>query len=61
MDRPFTPVRTSPPARPAALPANTADICYNCHRPGHVSAHADDDNEDDNDVFEVQKDELKNL
>ena len=38
MERPFTPVRLSPPPRAAVPQANRADICYNCNKPGHFAA-----------------------
>jgi len=37
-ERPFKPVRTPPPPRAAVPPANRADICYNCNKPGHFAA-----------------------
>jgi len=36
-ERPFTPVRTPPPARAADPQANWADFCYNCNKPGHFA------------------------
>jgi len=36
-ERPFLPVRTSPPPRAAVPQANRADICYNCNKPGHFA------------------------
>jgi len=39
-ERPFNPVRTSPPFRTAVPQADRADICFDCNMPGHFTAQS---------------------